>query len=130
MSPHALELTVLPDTYGVCRLNPSEGIPEWAVKSPFFSVTRTAQELSVVTLSRDIPAEVLAELDWRVIGVLGPLDFNMTGVLASLATPLAQGGVPIFVISTYDTDYILVKDKMLEGACHLLTGQGHQIVEV
>ena len=90
-------------------------------------MTRTDDELSVVSASNDVPVGVTAEKGWRCLRVEGPLAFEMTGVLANLSAPLARAKVPIFVVSTYDTDYLLVKDLDLDRACSVLQGDGHVI---
>ncbi|MEA2573469.1 MAG: uncharacterized protein QOH93_767 [Chloroflexia bacterium] len=127
MSETALSLIVLPGTYAVCRLGGDAGVPEWATSGDFFSVTRTADELSVVCEQGVVPAGVVCEGDWRCLKVRGPLDFGLTGILASLAVPLAMSGISIFALSTYDTDYIMVKAADLERAVAALTGSGHSI---
>lgn len=127
MAEIALSLIVLPATYAVCRLDSSDDIPEWAATGDFFSVTRTADELSVVCDQRAVPQGVRCEGDWRCLKVLGPLDFGLTGVLASLAVPLAEVGISIFAVSTYDTDYLMVKAADLERAVAALSTSGHVI---
>ncbi|HEX8599746.1 MAG TPA: ACT domain-containing protein [Chloroflexia bacterium] len=127
MSEIALTLTLLPSTYAVCRLGSDGGVPEWVMSGSFFSVTRTVDELSVVCEQSAVPGGVLCEGGWRCLKVRGPLDFGLTGILASLAVPLAEAGISIFAVSTYDTDYIMVKAADLEGAVAVLSGSGHTI---
>ena len=91
------------------------------------SVTRTAAELSIVAPSAAVPPEVRAERDWRALRVAGPLDFALTGILASLAAPLADAGVSIFALSTYDTDYVLVRHPQLDVALAALRAAGHTV---
>jgi hypothetical protein len=93
----------------------------------FLSVTRTEDELSIVSLSSEVPAGAMSEPGWRCLSVEGPLAFEMTGVLAGFSAPLAAAGVPIFVISTYDTDYLLVKAADLDSACSALRENGHYV---
>src|SRR6266568_5018950 len=115
------KFSLLPDAYAVVRLGPGDAVPVWALSSrPFFSVTRTADELSVVCLERDTPSHVNSERGWRAIKLIGPFPFDQVGVLASFATPLAQHGVSIFALSTFDTDYILVKASHLDQALKVL----------
>lgn len=90
-------------------------------------MTRTADELSVVCAGANVPAAVQAERDWCVLKVRGPLDFAQTGVLARLAAPLAAAGVPIFVLSTFDTDYLLVRAARLVDALAALRDAGHEV---
>lgn len=122
-----LTLSVLPDSFAVCRLAADAPIPDWAMAADFFSVTRTADELSIVCRARQPPPSIQSERGWRCLKVHGPLDFSLTGVMASLAAPLAQAAISIFVFSTYDTDYLMVKQPHLERAIHLLAAAGHTI---
>lgn len=115
-----LTLSVSPETFAVCRLEANATIPEWIDHNSFFSITRTKDELSVVCLEKDVPAQVKSEKNWRMFKVEGPLDFALTGILASLAQPLADAKISIFAISTYDTDYLLVKDEKLQAAFDVL----------
>jgi hypothetical protein len=93
----------------------------------FLSITRTDDELSVVSSSSVVPAGVTAESGWRCLRVEGPLPFELTGVLAALSAPLARAKIPIFVVSTYDTDHVLVKAVDLERTCSALRDEGHTI---
>lgn len=93
----------------------------------FFSVTRTPAELSAVCDFAALPSGVKAEGPWSMLAVRGPLDFNLTGVLAGLATPLAAAGISIFAVSTYDTDYTLVRNDDLDRAVRALREAGHTI---
>jgi hypothetical protein len=123
----SVTLSVLNQTFAVCRLDPEAPFPSWAQQS-FVSITRTYEELSVVCEQRLIPNDVQAERDWRCLGVVGPLPFALTGILLSLAQPLAERGISIFAISTFDTDYLLIKVSNLEPAIAALRDAGH-IVE-
>ena len=123
----ALRLTVLPGEFSVWRLAANEPLPSTEGGS-FLSMTRTDDELSVVSASAGVPAGARAETGWRCLRVEGPLPFEMTGVLADLSAPLAMAKIPIFVVSTYDTDYLLVKAVELENACSALRHEGFVIV--
>ena len=123
------KLELLPDGYAVCRLESSAPIPHWATRGAFFSVTRTPGELSVVCPDAQVPAGVKKESGWRVLMVAGSLDFSLTGVLASLSAPLAREGISIFALSTYDTDYLLVKGDQLEKAVQVLREEGYDVDE-
>jgi len=125
-----LTLSVLPEEFGVCRLESTDEIPGWAMSEPFFSITRTPAELSIVCPAACIPEETPAERGWRCFKVHGPLDFVQTGVLLSLAKPLAEAGVSIFAVSTYDTDYLLVKRGDLRKAIAALRLSGHRVLEM
>ncbi len=110
---HQLTLAILPDTFAVCRFAADAPIPSWVTNGNFVSLTRTRDELSIVCAQRDVPDDIRCERDWRALKVEGPLDFALTGILASIAAPLADAGISIFAISTFDTDYVLVKqDKV------------------
>ena len=118
-------LRVLEGRYAVCRLAPDDPVPEFASGGTFYSITRTASELSMVCAEDRVPAGVQFEGGWRIFQVEGPLDFALTGILASIAMPLAQAGIAIFAISTFDTDFVLVKEEKLTRAIEALTGAGH-----
>jgi hypothetical protein len=98
------------------------------MNGPFFSVTRTEEETSILCPEQYAPQDVRSEPGWRMLKVAGPLDFSLTGVLASLAVPLAEAGVSIFALSTFDTDYLLVRESQLETALCALTARGHEII--
>jgi hypothetical protein len=89
----SLRLSVLEERLAVCRLDPGSETPAWALAAPFFSVTRTADELSVVCSEQDVPPEVLCERGWRALKLEGPFEFGTIGVLTSMAVPLAEGGL-------------------------------------
>jgi hypothetical protein len=122
----ALRLAVLPGEFSVWRLAADAPLPSIDASS-FLSMTRTDDELSVVSPSTDVPAGAKTENGWRCLRVEGPLPFEMTGVLAALSAPLAKAEVPIFVVSTYDTDYLLVKATDLDKACTTLRDEGHLV---
>ena len=124
MERPALTLELVAGSYAVCRLGAAEPVPAWAGGGPFVSITRTDVELSVVCPQEAVPAATLAERGFRCLRVAGPLGFGMTGVLASLSGPLASSGVSIFVVSTYDTDYLMVQERDLERAVDALTRAG------
>ena len=123
-----LPLVVLPQTIAICRLAPDAAVPAWAsVPSPFLTLSRTADELSITAIQEIIPSDVSCERDYRAFRVRGPLPLNLIGILASIAGPLAEAGLSIFAISTYDTDYVLVKGASLESAVAALERAGHTI---
>jgi len=123
----ALKLELLEGRYAVVRLDAGEAAPPWAAQGPFVSITRTEGELSVVCPEPAVPADARAERGWRCLRVAGPLGFGMTGILASLAGPLASSGVSIFVVSTYDTDYLLLQDRDLDRGTDALSRAGHEV---
>jgi uncharacterized protein len=124
----ALDLRVLPGALAVARLGPDEAPPAWAAPAgALHAVVRTADELSVVCPDEAVPAGARAERGFRALAVTGPLDFGLTGVLAALAAPLAEAGVPIFAVSTYDTDHLLVRAERLAEAVAVLRAAGHRV---
>ncbi|MFQ5577553.1 MAG: ACT domain-containing protein [Anaerolineae bacterium] len=121
-----LTLSVLPALFAVCRLEPDAPLPAWAA-AIFFSITRTPDELSIVCPQAVVPNHVRAEAGWRLLKVEGPLDFALTGVLASLANPLAAAHISLFAVSTFNTDYLLVKAESLAQAVRVLRQAGHRV---
>lgn len=122
-----LILSLLPDRYTVCRLDPQAPIPLWGLDGPFVSITRTDDELSLVCAQRHVPSGTICERDWRCLKVEGPLDFGLTGILAALTAPLAQAQISVFAIATYDTDYLLVKEGAVGRAIGALEQHGYRV---
>src|SRR5512136_3488395 len=122
-----LALSILPDAFAICRLDPAEDVPEWAMIGEFVSITHTSDELSIVCAVEHVPPDVKADREWRALRVEGPLDLAMTGVLAALASPLAEAQINLFAVSTFDTDYLLVKGYNLARACEVLRRAGHTV---
>lgn len=127
MTPHHLTILVLPDLFAVCRLAPDALIPSWAAAASFFSITRTADELSIVCCQDAVPEGIKCEWGWRCLRVAGTIDFAVVGVLASLVMPLAEAGSSVFAISTFDTDYLLVKEADFDKAVAALQLSGHKV---
>ena len=119
MNSHPLAVEFLPDAYAICRLPANEPIPAWAA-GPFTSITRTSDELSIVCRQTQVPDDVKCERDWRCLRVVGTIPFSMVGVLASLLNPLAEADISVFTISTFDTDYVFVKERDVKKARHAL----------
>jgi hypothetical protein len=124
---HPLNLVVIPGTFAICRLNPDQPIPSWASTGDLFSVTRTAEELSVVCRQKDVPEGVQVERDWGCMRVAGTLPFMLSGILASILQPLAEAGISVFAISTFDSDYLLVKQHAFPSAVDVLRLHGHTV---
>ena len=120
-----LTLSVLPDSLAICRLEHEAGVPDWAI-GHFMSITRTSDELSIVCDERNVPPGVKADRGWLALKVEGPLDLSLTGVLASIVVALAEAKINIFAISTFDTDYVLVKADRVAEAIGVLRSAGHQ----
>lgn len=123
-----LELLLVQAEYAVCRFAPNIQVPAWVMFGNVWSITRTADELSIVCDDTVVPNDVQSERGWRMLQVAGPLDFGLTGILASIATPLAAAGVSIFALSTFDTDYVLVRQHSVELAITALVEAGHHVV--
>lgn len=124
----ALPLQLLPDTLAICRLPPEAAIPDWAANAgAFVTITRTPEELSITTLQSAVPPTVASERDYRAFRVRGTLPPNLVGIFLSMAEPLARAGLGIFAISTFDTDYVLVKARDLQAAIDALRAAGHDV---
>ena len=121
-----LTFSALPGRYAICRLPAHSAAPAWATDSPeFFSVTRTHDELSVVCPEQRVPSEVHASRGWLCLKLHGPFPFSETGILLSFIQPLSERGIPIFAISTFDTDYVLIESQSWPRASELLRAAGH-----
>lgn len=125
---NTFHLHALAGEFAVCKLSAESSIPAWATLGTTWSVTRTSTELSVVCPQSNLPQEVEAGRDWRALQVDGPLPFTMVGVLSTLIGSLADAGISVFVLSTYDTDLILVQKDSFDDACARLIEAGHTIV--
>ena len=117
MSESTLKLQWIPGRFAVCRLDPSATIPTWAQGSgPLLSITRSENELSIVADQELVPVEIKSERNWAAMRIQGQLDFALIGILAKLTSALAEAKISCFAISTYDTDYILVKEDKARAA--------------
>jgi hypothetical protein len=123
-----MELRVLDETLALARLAADAPVPAWVAGRDFLAVVRTPRELSIVCRDDAVPAtHAEVERGFRAFAVVGTLDFALTGIVASLAAPLAAAGISIFGISTYDTDHILVREDRLADATSVLTAAGHHV---
>ena len=124
MSTPALRLRATPWQLAVCKFPADVPLPAWAfhTEAVFWSLTRTPDELSLVCAEDDLPPSVdqHVERGWRAFALVGPVPFTTTGVISGLTVPLADAGIGVFVISTYDTDYLLVKAAAFERAAAIL----------
>lgn len=118
---------VLAEDFSVCRLPPDEPVPVWAGSAVFSSVTRTADELSIICPAAHVPVTFMAERGWRLLKFTGPFDFCAVGVLASITEPLARAGISLLAVGTFDTDYVLVKAGRLDDALRALVAAGHRV---
>ncbi|MGN6694848.1 MAG: ACT domain-containing protein [Aquihabitans sp.] len=126
----SLTLTVLDQALSVIRLSPDAPVPGWVPTAGFTTVTRNDDELSIVCASAAVPSDedLTAEAGWVALKLAGPFEFTLTGILAAVLVPLADAGVGIFAISTYDTDYVLVKATELDTAVSALGAAGHDVL--
>jgi uncharacterized protein len=122
-----LDLTLLRGDYAVCRLRPDQPVPGWAWTGEFVSVTRTGDELSIVCDASAVPSGVKLEVVWACLKLQGPFAFELTGILSSVLEPLRDAGVGIFAVSTFDTDYVLLKRAQLSVGIAALEGAGHNV---
>jgi uncharacterized protein len=125
----ALTLHLHPGEYAVCRLAPDAAVPAWAQAGGFCSITRTADELSIICRAEAVPADVKHERGWRLLQLAGPFDFDAVGVLSSVLQPLAAAKVSSLAVATFDTDYLLVKAANLAPALAALRAAGHTVRE-
>ena len=128
MCPRAqLKFRQLPGLYAIVRLAPDALVPEWA-HGGFYSITRTADELSIVCAIENVPKEIEAGPRWTCLKLEGPFPFSQTGVLLSFIEPLSSNGIPIFAVSTYDTDYVLIQEQFAAMTLDTLRTAGHELV--
>lgn len=119
-------LELLSDNYVLCRIEPNRSIPEWA-HGEFVSITRTRDELSIVCTDRNVPDDVQRESGWRCLRVAGKLDFSLVGIIATITAILADADISTFVVSTFDTDYLLLRELDLDCATAALVQAGHSV---
>ncbi len=122
-----MELLIEPDRYSVCRLDADAPWPDPPAPGRLYSATRTPDELSVLCVTGHEPSGAEVESGWRALHIVGPLAFDLVGIIASVTVPLAAADVGVFVVSTYDTDLVLVRDEDLEGAIAVLADAGHPV---
>ncbi|MFC5731352.1 MULTISPECIES: ACT domain-containing protein [Nocardioides] len=127
MSDQTFSLFRFPETLAVVRLAPGAEIPDWAESSSIFSITATAEETSLVCAGRSVPKKARHEKPFTAFSVDGPLDFGMTGVLVAVLTPLAEEAISVFTISTFDTDWILVRTADADRAEEAWRRSGHTV---
>jgi hypothetical protein len=129
VSQHQLKFRQLPGTSALVRFASDAAVPDWATKGEFTSITRSADELSIVCPTENLPPDVRSSHRWIALKLKGPFRFSLTGVLQSFIAPLSDGQISIFAISTYDTDYVLVQEHFLEAALDVLLHAGHELID-
>jgi len=128
MNARRLTLRLLPAAFAICRLEPDAAIPAWLPRRGFTATIRAEDELSIYCDESVVPQDVRAARGWRALQLVGPFDFAETGVIAAVAGPLAEAGISISVLATYDTDYLFVQNEALENAAEILQAAGHHVV--
>ena len=123
-----LKFRQLSGQYAIVRLAPDAPAPAWATRGDFTSITRTSDELSIVCPADNLPPDVHSPHPWICLKLEGPFSFSQAGVLLSFIEPLSRNEIPIFAISTYDTDYVLIQKEWADSALNLLMRAGHQLL--
>lgn len=123
-----LKFSRVPGSFAICRLAANTAVPDWALRGEFFSVTSTVDEVSIVCSEALVPSGVAHDGEWTCLKLEGPFPFSETGILSSFVQPLAEHAIPIFALSTFDTDYVLVKQAWVEKALEALRAAGHEQV--
>jgi hypothetical protein len=124
---HCLKFRSLREAYAILRLEPDAPIPDWAAQAEFTSITRSQDELSIVCPAQGVPAHLHSPHRWICLKLEGPFPFSLTGVLLSFIQPLSDNGIPIFAISTYDTDYVFIQEEFARTAVTALQQAGHEL---
>lgn len=124
---HRLEFRRLREAYVIMRLEPDAAIPDWAVQGEFISISRTGDELSIVCPAANLPPDIRGPKCWMCLKLEGPFPFSVTGILLSFIQPLSDNAIPIFAVSTYDTDYVLIQEEFSEKALSILQQAGHEL---
>jgi hypothetical protein len=124
---HCLKFRTLRARYAIVRLEADAPIPDWGTQGEFNSISRTADELSIVCPTANLPAGIHSPHRWVCLKLEGPFPFSLTGILLSFIQPLSDNAIPIFAVSTYDTDYVLIQEEFSEKALVLLQQAGHQL---
>lgn len=128
MNRHQLKFSRIPGVFTVCRLAPGNPVPEWGLRGDFFSATRTADEISIVCPAAQVPPGIHHDSGWVCFKLDGPFPFSETGILLSFVQPLSERAIPIFAVSTFDTDYVMVKEAWAEKAVGALQEAGHRLL--
>ena len=122
-----MTFTLLDGLFAVARLHAGDDVPPWARRGAFTTITRTPHELSIVCDEGGVPDDVPAERGWRCLGIDGPIAFETTGVAASFTSALAARGISVFVVSTFDSDYVMVKAAKIDDAIAALRGAAYEV---
>lgn len=128
MSNKNLTLKLLDKTYAVCSLSEGEEIPVWALNGDFLSITKTEDELSIICEEKNVIQGIRYEGNWRILKIEGPLDFSLVGILSKIANIMSENNISIFAISTYDTDYIFIKQGNINKAVEVLKKENYNVI--
>ena len=126
-SRHQLKFRRLSGSYAIIRLAPDAPVPAWVATGEFTSITRTSEELSIVCAAENLPPDVHSPHRWICLKLEGPFPFSLTGVLLAFIEPLSSNGIPIFAVSTFDTDYVLVQEEFAGLTLDALRHAGHEL---
>ena len=124
---HRVKFRRLREAYAILRFEPDAPVPDWATHGEFNSISRTADELSIVCPASNLLPNIQAEQRWMCLKLEGPFPFSLTGILLSFIQPLSDNAIPIFAVSTYDTDYVLIQEEFSEKALAILRQAGHEL---
>jgi hypothetical protein len=125
-----LKFRLISGSFAVCRLAAADPVPEWALKGIFISITRTADELSIVCPTENVPQPHKPEISWTCLKIEGPFAFSQVGILQRFIQPLVENGISIFAVATYDTDYVLIQKPFTDKALQTLKNAGHELLPV
>lgn len=128
MKNKMFSIKILDEKFAICKLSPTSNIPTWIQNKTFYSITKTADELSIVCFEKSVPKNIISEKGWKAIVVNEELDFSLIGIISSISTSLSKNGISVFVISTFNTDYILIKEEKLKSALTILN-ENFKIIE-
>lgn len=120
-------LLLFEDAFAICRMDRDAPVPGWATEGYFFSVSRTPDELSLVVPEASVPADIDCESGWRCLKVESPFEFDLSGMISSIAAPVAEADINVFAVATQDSDYLLVRERDLDLAIWTLSERGFRI---
>jgi hypothetical protein len=123
-----LKFRVISGSFAVCRLAAADPVPQWATKGTFTSLTRTADELSIVCPAENVPQAHKPETSWACLKIEGPFVFSQIGILHAFIQPMVEAGISIFALATYDTDYVLIQNPSADKAIQALQNAGHELL--
>jgi len=123
-----LKFRVISGSFAICKLAAADSVPQWAMKGIFVSVTRTADELSIVCPVENLTPQQRPEMVWTCLKLEGPFAFTQVGILEAFIQPLVKEGISVFAIGTFDTDYVLIQKPFADRAIHALQSAGHELI--